>query len=91
MACFSPAKTEQLESKRAETVRRSARGRKPFQTRLGALHPRPLYLADLRFVHNHLRRRLAHFELRAHFLGLGRLLVETRSKLRYHCAGVRSW
>jgi hypothetical protein len=24
-------------------------------------------------------------------LGLGRLLVETRSKLRYHCAGVRSW
>jgi hypothetical protein len=27
--------------------------------------PRPLYVAALRFVHNRLRRRLAHFELRA--------------------------
>ena len=63
------------------------------KTRLGASHPRPLYLAALRFVHNHLRRRLAHFELRVHFLGLGRLLVETRSKLRNRCAEVRccSW
>ena len=46
------------------------------------------YLAALRLVHNHLWRRsttadsscgeLPHFELRAHFLDLGRLLVETQ-------------
>src|SRR5712691_7084084 len=67
------------------------RGRTPFQTRLDASHPGPLYLAALRVVHNHLRRRstmadsscgeLAHFELRAHFLDLGRLLVTMRCKL----------
>jgi hypothetical protein len=50
-------------------------------------------LAALRFVHNHLGRTLAHFELRAHFLDLRGLLVETRSKLPNRCAEVRccSW
>src|SRR5437867_4485022 len=57
-------------------------------------------LAALRFVHNHLGRRsttadsscgeLAHFELRAHFLDFGLLLVAARSKLRNPCAEVRS-
>ena len=47
-------------------------------------------LAALRFVHNHLGRRLAHFELRDHFLDFGRLLVGARSKLRNPCAEVRS-
>jgi len=40
------------------------------KTRLGASHPRPLYLAALRFVHNHLRRRFARFKLCAHLLDL---------------------
>ena len=71
MACFSPAKTEQPESKRAETVKAFTAGRTPFQTRVGASHPSPLYLAALRFVHNHLRCRVAHFELHAHFFGFG--------------------
>jgi hypothetical protein len=72
MACCSSAKTEQLESKRAETVKAFAAGANAFLNSPGASHPRPLYLAALRFVHNHLRRRsttadsscgkLAHFE-----------------------------
>jgi hypothetical protein len=35
-------------------------------------------LAALRFVHDHVGRRLAHFELRDHFLNFGRLLVGAR-------------
>jgi hypothetical protein len=70
MACCSPAKAEQVERKKAETVKLA----------LVPSHPRPLYRAPLRFVHDHLRRRfttadsscgeLAHFELRPHFLDL---------------------
>ena len=65
MACCSSTKTEQLESKRAETVKAFAAGAKAFPNSPWCLTPRQLYLAALRFVHNHLRRRLAHFELRA--------------------------
>src|SRR4029453_3778936 len=39
------------------------------------------YIAVLRFVYNHLRRGLAHLNLGAHFLDLGRLLFE----LGNHC------
>jgi hypothetical protein len=104
MACCSPAKTEQLESKKAETVKALCRGGESLSKLAFVPHTRGRSaLASLRFVHNHLRRRsttadsscgeLAHFELRAHFLGLGHLLVETRSKLRNPCAEVHccSW
>jgi hypothetical protein len=37
MACCSPAKTEQVESKRAETVKAFATGANAFPIRLGAL------------------------------------------------------
>jgi hypothetical protein len=44
--------------------------------RLGALHTRPMYFGVLRFVRDHLRRRLVHFELGAHLLDLRCLLFE---------------
>jgi len=93
MACFSPAKTEQLESKRAETVKAFAAGAKAFPNSPWCLTPKAALPRSFTVCSQHLRRRLAHFDLRAHFLGLGRLLVETRSKLRNRCAEVRccSW
>ena len=36
-----------------------------------------------RGIFDHVRRRLARFKLGAHFLNLRRLLVQTRSKLRF--------
>ena len=44
--------------------------------------------ANLRIIQCHLRRGFARFKLCAHFLDLGRLFVETRSKLRNRCAEV---
>jgi hypothetical protein len=38
---------------------------------------------------DHLRCRFGRFNLCAHFLDLGRLLVETRSKLRNRCTGLK--
>ena len=76
MACCSPAKTERVESKRAETVKAFAAGANAFPIRLGASHTRPLYFADLRLVRDYLRRRFAHFNLGAHFLDLRGLLFE---------------
>src|SRR6266516_4288024 len=50
-----------------------------FPIRLGAWHTRPIYLAALRFVYDHLWRSFAHFNLGAHLLDLGGLFFELRN------------
>ena len=47
-----------------------------FPIRLGAWHTRPIYLAALRFVYDHLWRSFAHFNLGAHLLDLSGLLFD---------------
>src|SRR5213596_706860 len=39
-----------------------------FPIRIGAWHTRPIYLAALRLVYDHSRRRFARLKLRTHFL-----------------------
>ena len=45
-----------------------------FPIRLGAWHPRPHYIAALRFVRDYLWRRFIDFQLGAHFLDLRGLI-----------------
>ena len=47
-----------------------------FPIRRGAWHTRPIYLAALRFVYDHLWRSFAHFNLGAHLLDLSGLLFD---------------
>ena len=101
MACCSPAKTEQLESKKAETVKALCRGGESLSKLALMPHLQDRSTLQLYGLSTTTWGRsttadsscgeLAHFELRAHFLDLGRLLVGARSKLRNPCAGVRSF
>src|SRR5258707_849727 len=90
MACCSPTKTRQLESKKAETVKAFVAGANTFPNSPWCLTSKAALPRSFTVCSQPLGRRLAHLELRAHFLDLGHLLVETRSKLRNRCAEVRS-
>lgn len=63
----------------AEKVKAFATGTNAFPICLGARHTRPFYIAALRFVHDHFRRGLIHFDLGAHLLDLRGLLFELRN------------
>jgi hypothetical protein len=63
-----------LKSRNGEGVRRTS---ERLTIRLTASQ-RPLYIAVLRFVNDHLRRRFAHFDVRTHLLDLRCLLVQAR-------------
>src|SRR6266478_2073938 len=90
MACCSPAKTEQLESKRAETVKAFAAGAKAFPNSPSCLTPEAALPRSFTVCSQPLAAQACSLRAaRAHFWGLGRLLVETRSKLRNRCAEVR--
>jgi len=65
----------------AHKCRGSSPRRAPAEPRLDPAAS-PSEIAALRFIYDHLRRRLAHFKLGAHFLDLGRLLFELRCQLR---------
>jgi hypothetical protein len=67
MACCSPAKTEQVESKKVETVKAVAAEANAFADSTWCLTPQAASTAQT----YGLRCRLAHFELRPHFLDFG--------------------